>query len=101
MLRKPNSVARWASPLLALRASDHSQRFQDEFRRLTSQFDEVLAAHTPDGYLSRSITDLRPHTTRLRLIAHSDRARLQESVKEHLLMCQAVLDGDPARAPPP
>jgi DNA-binding GntR family transcriptional regulator len=63
-----------------------------------SQFDALLAASAPNEYLSRAIVELRPHSTGLRLIAHSDRARLHESIAEHLEMCEAVLDGDPERA---
>ena len=82
----------------ALQDSDHSPAFQTEFGEVTSQFDAILAASTPNEYLSRAILELRPHSTRLRLIAHSDRARLQESIDEHLEMCAAVLAGDPERA---
>jgi DNA-binding GntR family transcriptional regulator len=82
----------------ALQDSDYSPSFQEEFGEITSQFDALLAAHAPNEYLSRAILELRPHSTRLRLIAHSDRSRLHESIAEHLEMCEAVLAGDPERA---
>jgi len=82
----------------ALQDRECSPSFQEEFGEVTSQFDALLAAHAPNEYLSRAILELRPHSTRLRLIAHSDRARLHESIAEHLVMCEAVLAGDPERA---
>jgi DNA-binding GntR family transcriptional regulator len=81
-----------------LEGSEYSPGFQEEFGAVTSQFDALLAASAPNEYLRRAIVELRPHSTRLRLIAHSDRARLNESIAEHLEMCAAVLAGDPERA---
>ncbi|SNT47331.1 GntR family transcriptional regulator [Rhodococcoides kyotonense] len=64
------------------------------FLTLTAAFDQLLADHTPNEYLKRSILDLRPHSARLRNIAHSDRSRIPHSIDEHIRMCVALLDGD-------
>lgn len=68
--------------------------FTADFRRLTSKFDDLVAANTHNQFLGRSILSLKPHTTRLRIIAHSDHARLRQSVQEHIEMCEAVASGD-------
>lgn len=78
----------------ALRGVEYSTQFSDQFLIATSKFDDLLIAHTPNEYLSRSIADLRPHSARLRHIAHSDRTRLQGAIEEHIRMCAAVVDGD-------
>ncbi|ARJ06833.1 transcriptional regulator [Cnuibacter physcomitrellae] len=70
----------------------------DRFTDATAEFDALLSASTPNEYLRRSITDLRPHSARLRHIAHSDRSRIRDSIGEHLTMCQSILSSDPDRA---
>jgi len=77
-----------------LGGQEYSPEFADRFTVATGDFDHLLATNTPNEYLSRSISDLRPHSARLRHIAHTDRSRLHESIKEHLLMCDAVIAGD-------
>lgn len=72
--------------------------FEDEFVELTSLFDTLLIAHTPNEHLARSIAELRPHTRRLRSIAHGDLARLPEAIREHVEMSDALASGDDQRA---
>lgn len=80
--------------LVALRGQPYSPAFAERFRQATHDFDMLLLDYTPNEYLVRAIGDLRPHLDRLRHIAHTDHARLQESVEEHLAMCSAILAGD-------
>lgn len=68
--------------------------FSEEFRTLTSKFDENVVAYSNNRFLEKAIVGLRPHTIRLRLIAHADQHRLQQSVREHIEMCEAVRAGD-------
>lgn len=77
-----------------LRAREVTDDFGTDFTDATSEFDELLARHTPNEYLRRAIIDLRPHSARLRNIAHGDRARLGESVAEHIEMCSAIIHAD-------
>lgn len=77
---------------------EYSPEFTEQFTAATAEFDRLLAANTPNEYLSRSIADLRPHSARLRHIAHSDRSRLHESIAEHQRMCDAVIAGDATAA---
>ncbi|WP_207500365.1 GntR family transcriptional regulator [Klenkia soli] len=81
-----------------LKGQEYSPAFQEAFTAATGQFDALLADHAPNEYLSRSILELRPHSARLRHIAHADTSRLQESIGEHIRMCQAVLDGQAEEA---
>ncbi|BAU95058.1 transcriptional regulator [Corynebacterium suranareeae] len=68
--------------------------FLAKFRALTSKFDELVATYTHNQFLKRSLLGLKPHTTRLRIIAHSDHVRLHQSVQEHIDMCEAITSGD-------
>ncbi|WP_420098151.1 GntR family transcriptional regulator [Corynebacterium sp.] len=72
--------------------------FTAGFRTAASKFDELVINHCENRFLERSIVGLRPHTTRLRQIAHTDHARLQQSVYEHIDMCEATALGDPRPA---
>lgn len=71
-----------------------SELFGSKFRELTSLFDDKVVSHLRNQFLERSIVGLRPHTVRLRLIAHTDKQRLQQSIHEHIEMCEAVKAGD-------
>lgn len=73
---------------------EYSADFASTFAALATEFDDAVVACTPNEYLARAIDELRPHTARLRLIAHADVGRLSESVREHLEMCHAVIAGD-------
>lgn len=83
---------------MALQKQELDEAFADAFQRATDDFDSTVAAAANNDYLSRAVTDLRPHSTRLRQIAHGDRSRLQESVSEHIEMCEAVIAGEPGSA---
>lgn len=72
----------------------YDEDFAVRFRELATRFDELVVANTPNDYVARAINELRPHTARLRLIAHADHARLAESVREHIEMSLAIADGD-------
>jgi DNA-binding GntR family transcriptional regulator len=69
-----------------------------KFYQFTEEFDETIASATPNTLLSRGILDLRPHTVRLRTLAHAAPERMEVSLVEHQRMCRALLDGDPDAA---
>ncbi|MFG6277560.1 GntR family transcriptional regulator [Microbacterium sp. 5K110] len=81
-----------------LKGQAYSPAFQEEFTAMTAEFDRLLASHVPNEYLARSITDLRPHSARLRHIAHADVTRLHEAIEEHIEMCADILMGEATRA---
>jgi DNA-binding GntR family transcriptional regulator len=75
-----------------------SPRRRDRFYELAEAYDQAIIAHTRNHQLARMIADLRPHSARLRMIAHSPPDRLDVSLKEHLAMCAAVVEHDAAAA---
>ena len=88
-----------AEALGAIAEEAPSDSRHDRFYALTETYDQAVIAHTRNAQLARSIAELRPHTERLRNIAHSRPDRLDVSLAEHLAMCRAILAGDgPAAA---
>ncbi len=66
---------------------------RDRFYELAEAFDQAVIATTRNRHLARSIAELRPHSARLRMIAHSPATRLESSLVEHRAMCRAIIDG--------
>jgi DNA-binding GntR family transcriptional regulator len=66
----------------------------DGFYVLTEAYDQAIIAYAPNQYLSRTIAELRPHSARLRIIAHSTE-RLAQSRDEHLTLCRAIIEAEP------
>lgn len=75
-----------------------SEPRHDRFYALTEVFDQAVIGFTRNQHLSRSISELRPHSTRLRNIAHAQPGRLGLSLDEHLAMCRAIVAHDSAAA---
>jgi DNA-binding GntR family transcriptional regulator len=65
-----------------------------EFYDLADRFDWAVIGATRNEHLRRTIAELRPHTTRLRNLSHVDPGRVDVSVAEHLVICDALLRGD-------
>ncbi|GCE40188.1 transcriptional regulator [Rhodococcus wratislaviensis] len=87
-----------AEALGAIAEEAPSDSRHDRFYALTETYDQAVIAHTRNAQLARSIAELRPHTERLRNIAHSRPDRLDVSLAEHLTMCRAILAGDGSAA---
>jgi len=71
-----------------------SQGRSRAFYELADRFDWAIIGATRNEHLRRTIAELRPHTTRLRNLSHVDPARVEVSVAEHLVICDALLRGD-------
>jgi DNA-binding GntR family transcriptional regulator len=71
-----------------------SQARARDFYALADRFDWTVIGATSNEHLRRTIAELRPHTARLRNLSHVDPARVDVSVAEHLVICDAVLRGD-------
>ena len=71
-----------------------SQARARDFYELADRFDWAVVDATRNEHLRRAIADLRPHTARLRNLSHVDPRRVDVSVAEHLVICDAVLGGD-------
>lgn len=94
--RNPSIGSRFAeieSRFAELATKEPTDAFIAEYRQLAEVFDTTLIECTPNAHLSRAIRELRPHTARLRRIAHADRGRLLDAIAEHRAMCQAIVDG--------
>ena len=71
-----------------------SQTRSRAFYELADRFDWAIIRATRNEHLRRAIAELRPHTARLRNLSHVDPQRVDVSVAEHLVICDAVLRGD-------
>jgi DNA-binding GntR family transcriptional regulator len=83
-----------AERFAALDGQPYSEEFAASYRQLADEFDVTLIECTPNFHLARAIRELRPHTARLRRIAHTDQQRLGYAVREHLVMCRAIAAGE-------
>lgn len=81
---------------LADQPADRGRRTR--FYELTEEFDRAVIAHTRNRQLARAVDDVRPHSARLRSIAHTSPNRLETSLREHQQMCRAIIDADPDAA---
>ena len=75
-----------------------SQARSRAFYELADRFDWAIIRATRNEYLRRTIAELRPHTARLRNLSHVDPQRVEVSVAEHLVICDALLRGDAEEA---
>jgi DNA-binding GntR family transcriptional regulator len=75
-----------------------SQARSRAFYELADRFDWAVIRATRNEHLRRTIAELRPHTARLRNLSHVDPTRVDVSVAEHLVICDAVLRGDAEEA---
>lgn len=75
-----------------------SPQRRDRFYEVAEAYDQAIIAHARNQHLGRTIADLRPHSARLRIIAHTRPDRLEVSLKEHLTMCNAIVKSNPDAA---
>lgn len=71
-----------------------SQARSRDFYEVADRFDWAIIDATANEHLRRTIAELRPHTARLRNLSHADPQRVDVSVAEHLVICDALLAGD-------
>ena len=76
----------------AIAGQKPSPQRRERFYELAEAYDQAIIAHVRNQRLGRTIADLRPHSARLRMIAHSRPDRLEVSLKEHLAVCSAILE---------
>jgi DNA-binding GntR family transcriptional regulator len=77
-----------AAPALLLNG-DHR-----EYYDLVSRFDAAVDDAAQNPYLVAALRSLRPHLVRIRRVAQDDPARLRAAAGEHLLIVEAIIDGD-------
>lgn len=101
-----------AARLAALRGSkriflDLAQRFRDaprlvalgelglhRYYDLVADFDAAVDDAVENSYLTAALDNVRTHLSRIRRLARHDADRLIEASKEHLLIVEAIADGD-------
>ena len=64
------------------------------YYELVSRLDAAIDTAIANPFLLASLSGLRSHLARARRLAQDNPARLAESVSEHLLIVQAILDRD-------
>ena len=75
-------------------AEEPSAERRERFYELAEAYDQAVITHSRNQHLARMIAELRPHSARLRIIAHSRPDRLEVSLREHLAMCGAIVEHD-------
>ena len=65
-----------------------------EYYDLVARFDAAVDDATGNAYLVGALRSLRPHLVRIRRVAQDDPARLRAAAGEHLLIVEAIVDGD-------
>ena len=96
------------APFLALRdeftaAIETLQRPEQEgghsaYYDLVGRLDAAMDDAVQSRYLVSSIRQLRPHLIRARRLAKDNPERLLDSAREHLMIVEGIVDGDPAMA---
>jgi DNA-binding GntR family transcriptional regulator len=86
------------SELESVEGQEPSPARRDRFYELAEAYDQAIISYTRNAHLARQIAELRPHSTRLRIIAHSRPERLEVSLAEHLAMCRAIIAHNAAAA---
>lgn len=80
---------RAAPALLDLPGPEHV-----EYYDLVARFDAAVDDATGNPYLVGALRSLRPHLVRIRRVSRDDPARLRAAAGEHLLIVEAIADGD-------
>lgn len=62
---------------------------------LVRRFDEAVDTAAGNAYLTGALRALRTHLVRIRRLSIDDGQRLAQAAAEHLLIVEAILDGDP------
>lgn len=66
------------------------ERYYDLVGRLDGAIDDA----TGNAYLVSTLGTLRPHLVRIRRVSRDNPARLRAAAEEHLLIVEAIIDGD-------
>lgn len=66
----------------------------ERYYDLVVRLDDAVDDATGNPYLVSAIRNLRPHLVRLRRVSRDDPKRLRAAAEEHLLIVEAILDGD-------
>lgn len=65
---------------------------------LVERFDDAVDDAVQNPFLVQALAGVRTHLARIRRLSHDNPARLLEAAREHLLIVDAIVDGDPRLA---
>ncbi|BDZ51299.1 GntR family transcriptional regulator [Frondihabitans sucicola] len=80
---------RRAPQLLALGAPGMA-----EYDETVARFDAAIDLSVENAYLVAALESARTHAARIRRLSHDDPQRLLDAAHEHLLIVDAIIDGD-------
>ncbi|CAN5128465.1 GntR family transcriptional regulator [soil metagenome] len=61
---------------------------------LVARFDHAVDSALSNPYLVSALASVRTHLSRIRRLSSDDPSRLRDAAREHLLIVDAILDGD-------
>lgn len=65
------------------------------YYELVARFDGAIDAAVQNPFLVQALAGVRTHLVRIRRLSQDNTARLLEAAREHLLIVDAIVDGDP------
>jgi DNA-binding GntR family transcriptional regulator len=77
---------------------DRPEPAYEEYYDLVARFDAAVDLATGNSYLVAALRSLRPHLARIRRISHDNLDRLRAAAAEHLVIVEAIADGQPELA---
>jgi DNA-binding GntR family transcriptional regulator len=80
------------------RLLDHDDPARHAYYGLVDRFDDAMDEAVGNPYLVTALRSLRTHLIRVRRLARDNPDRLYDAAGEHLLIVQAIADGDPELA---
>jgi len=69
-----------------------------EYYALIDEFDAAIDAAVDNAFLVGALDTVRTHLARIRRVARGNPVRLRQAAAEHLLILDAIIDGDAALA---
>jgi DNA-binding GntR family transcriptional regulator len=78
------------SPVLVALGDDGTKEYFDIVRK----FDAAIDASVHNAYLQAALDGVRTHAARIRRLSHDNPQRLFDAGNEHLLIVEAIIDGD-------
>ena len=78
----------------APRLLDDGDPAHERYYDLVARFDLAVDEAAGNPYLVSTLRNLRPHLVRIRRVSRDDLERLRTAAEEHLLIVEAIIDGD-------
>ncbi|MCU1480273.1 MAG: hypothetical protein JWQ19_1059 [Subtercola sp.] len=81
-------------PALLAEADAAADPSRKAYYDLVSRFDDAVDDAVRNPYLVGALNGVRTHLSRIRRLSHDNPARLLEAAREHLMIVDAIVDGD-------